>query len=139
MIRNILAVVVGLVVGMAFNMFMVIVNTAIYPMPEGVTFEDPEGLEAYLAGLPLTAFLIVLLAHVGQAFFGGLVAAAINRKSAIRVAMIVGLLSMLFGIANMMMVPHPAWMWIEMPLYLLAAYAAAKILLCCRKPGPETD
>ena len=138
MIRNILAVIVGLAVGMAFNMFMVIVTTALYPMPEGVTFEDPEGLEAYFAGLPLAAFLMVLLAHVGQAFLGGLVAAAINRKSAMWVAMIVGLVSMLFGIANMMMMPHPAWMWVEMPLYLLAAYAAAKIFLCCRKPGPET-
>ena len=67
MIRNILAVVVGLIVGMIFNMCVVLLNTTLYPMPEGVTFEDADGTAAYFAELPVTAFLIVIVAHVGQA------------------------------------------------------------------------
>jgi hypothetical protein len=43
--------------------------------------------------------------------------------------MIVGSISLLGGIWNMMNMPMPAWMWVEAPLYLIAAYAAAKIKL----------
>ena len=138
MIRNILAVVVGLIVGMIFNMCVVLLNTTLYPMPEGVTFEDADGTAAYFAELPVTAFLIVIVAHVGQAFFGGLVAAVISRNASMVVAMIVGVLSMIAGIANMMLMPMPAWMWIELPLYLLAAYVAAQIVLARRRAAPET-
>ena len=127
-IRNISAVVVGLVIGMAFNMAMVVLNTALHPMPAGVGFDDPEGMAAYIATLPLMALVLVLMAHVGQAFFGGLVAAVISGNASMVVAMIVGVLSMLAGIANMLSMPLPAWMWIEIPLYLLAAWCAARIV-----------
>ncbi|MCH2182372.1 MAG: hypothetical protein MK108_10235 [Mariniblastus sp.] len=138
MIRNILAGVVGLIVGVAFNRCMVVLNTTLYPMPEGVTFEDPEGLDTYFAGLPLTAFLIVLVAHLGQSFFGALVASAISRNAPMVVAMIIGLLSLMGGILNMMMMPLPTWMWIEFPLYLLVAYGAARIVVARRQRISET-
>ena len=69
MIRNVCAVVAGLIVGMLFNMVVVGVDFMLYPMPEGVDFEDTEGVAAYIKSLPLLALLIVLVAHLGQAFF----------------------------------------------------------------------
>ena len=133
MIRNIIAVVVGVIVGMVFNMAVVILNTAVlFPVPEGFNWNDPDAVGAYFTNLPLTAFLVVLVAHLGQAFFGGLVAALISRNAAMTVAMIIGVLSMLAGIANMMMVPNPAWMWIEVPLYLVAAWFAGRIVLAVK-------
>jgi hypothetical protein len=104
-------------------------DTVLYPMPEGVDFNNAEGMESYIATLPLMALLIVMIAHVGQAFVGGLVAACISKTSPMLVAMIVGSISLLGGIWNMMNMPMPAWMWVEAPLYLIAAYAAAKIKL----------
>jgi len=144
MLRNICAVLVGLVAGMAFNMAIVMLDTVLYPMPEGVDFNNAEGMESYIATLPLMALLIVMIAHVGQAFVGGLVAAFISKTSPMLVAMIVGSISLLGGIWNMMNMPMPAWMWVEAPLYLIAAYAAAKIKLgrtpsmspAQRKPDP---
>ena len=133
MIRNIIAVVVGVIVGMVFNMAVVILNTAVlFPVPEGFNWNDPDAVGAYFTNLPLPAFLVVLVAHLGQAFFGGLVAALISRNAAMTVAMIIGVLSMLAGIANMMMVPNPAWMWIEVPLYLVAAWFAGRIVLAVK-------
>lgn len=126
MIRNILAVFVGLIAGMFFNLALVSVSLVMYPMPEGVTFEDPEEVAIYMAGLPLLAFVIILAAHLGQAFFGGLVAAAISRTASMTVAMIVGAMSLLGGLMNMMSMPLPSWMWIEMPLYLVAAWLAGR-------------
>ncbi len=139
MIRNILAVVIGLVVGMAFNMGLVVLNTAFYPMPEGVSFEEPVGLEAYFEGLPLTAFLLVLVAHLGQSFFGALVAATISRNAALRVAMIVGVLSLVGGVLNMLVMPLPTWMWLEFPLYLAVAYGAGWLVLVRRQSVSEAS
>jgi hypothetical protein len=129
MIRNIAAVFVGLIVGMIANMAIIQLDVMLYPMPDGVTFEDTEGVATYISTLPLTALLLVMLAHLGQAFAGGWVAAFISTRRCMLVAMIVGGLSMLGGITNMFMMPLPPWMWIEVPLYLVAAWAAATLEL----------
>ena len=46
MIRNTLAVIIGLAVGMIFNTGMVLLNTELHPMPDGVDFNDAEGMSA---------------------------------------------------------------------------------------------
>jgi hypothetical protein len=129
MIRNVCAVVIGLIVGMAVNMAIGFLDSMLYPMPEGVDFSDTEGMEAYIATLPVLALLIIMVAHLGQAFVGGGVAALISRNHAMTVAMIVGILSLLAGVTNLLMMPLPAWMWIEIPLYLVASWAAATLVL----------
>ena len=142
MIRNTLAVIIGLAVGMIFNTGMVLLNTELHPMPDGVDFNDAEGMSAYIAALPSMGWLLIVVAHVGQAFIGGLLAAAIGQSASMVVAMIVGVISMLLGIANLMSMPLPAWVWIEMPLYLLAAWFAARIVLAWRAgkhPGEDSN
>lgn len=126
--RDIIAVLVGWIVGMAANMAFIFLSVALYPMPDGVTFNDKEGFAAYVETLPLTAFLIVLVAHLSQAFFGALVAAKISRKRPMVVAMLIGVLSLIGGLINMQSIPLPTWMWIEMPLYLVAAWFAAYLV-----------
>jgi hypothetical protein len=41
--------------------------------------------------------------------------------------MIVGVLSLIAGITNAVMLSVPIWMWIEMPFYLVLAWAAGNI------------
>ena len=127
MFRNVIAVVVGMFVGMATNMAIVVMNMAIYPMPEGVDFNNTAGLTEYIDNLPFLALLIVLVAHLSQAFVGGWVAARISANRLVTVALIVGVLSLAGGIYNMTSMPLPSWMLIEMPLYLVAAWSAAKL------------
>ena len=125
---------------MVFNMTVVMLNTAMHPMPEGIDFNDAEGQAASIGTLPWMAFVLIPVAHVGQAFFGVLISATITPKASVVVAMIVGVLSMLAGIANLLSMPLPAWMWIDMPMCRLAAGFAARIVLS-RRAGkhPETD
>ena len=127
MMRNILAVLVGMIVGMGINMAFLFLNVALHPMPSGVTFEDAEGMVDYISTLPLQAFFLVLVAHLGQAFVGGWVAARISANHPMAVALIVGSLSLLGGFLNMMQLPHPWWMWIEIPFYLVVARVAANL------------
>jgi hypothetical protein len=82
--------------------------------------------------LPLQAFLLIILAHLGQAFVGGGVAARISTDRPMAVALIVGGLSLVGGVANMMMMPLPWWMWMELPLYLVVAWIAGNLVLQCR-------
>ena len=123
--RDITAVLVGWIVGMVTNMAFVFLNVALYPMPDGVTFNDKEGFAAYIETLPLTAYSIVLVSHLSQAFFGALTAAKISKKRPHTVAMIIGALSLIGGYINMQSIPLPTWMWIEMPLYLVVAWFAS--------------
>lgn len=122
MIRSVLAVIAGLAIGMVANMALVMLNITLHPLPDGVDFNDAEGLSAYFATLPFLAYLMVLLAHLSQAFFGAWAAALISRRHAMAVAMVVGVLTLVGGVLNMQQMPLPAWMWIEMPFYLLAAW-----------------
>jgi hypothetical protein len=136
--RDILAVLVGWIVGMVANMAIFSLNVALYPMPDGVSFNDKEGFAAYIETLPLMAFLIILVAHLSQAFFGALVAAKISRKRPMVVAMIIGVLTLIGGYINMQSIPLPTWMWIEMPLYLVAAWLAAYLVIACNCRTNET-
>lgn len=128
MLRNLGAVFLGMIVGMAVNMGLILLNGAIFPPPPGTDMNDPAQMNAYVATLPTAAFLIVMAAHLGQSFVGGWVAARVGQSRPVLLAMIIGVLTLLGGIANMMMIEHPPWMYVELPLYLAVAYGAGKLV-----------
>ncbi len=101
--------------------------------------EDKEAFIEWAASLPQSAFILVLVAHLSMAFVGGWVAAFISKRNVLCVAMVVGVISLLGGLMNMMSIPAPAWLWIEMPLYIVVAWLAAKLELKRRGAGaPST-
>lgn len=127
-LRNILAVVVGLAVGGAVNMGLITLNMSVlYPAPAKLDPSDTVAFQAYLDGLPTAAFLVVVLAHLGQAAIGGWVAARLAAGHPMRLAMIIGLASLFGGISMMQTVKGPTWMYAELPGYLLVAWLAGRI------------
>ncbi len=128
MIRNIGAVFAGLVVGSFANMAVIIAMTLIWPLPEGVDMSNPEQMEPYIASLPAVAWLCAMVAHLLQAFVGGGVAAKLGGSHPVRLALIVGGLTMLGGVMNAINLSAPLWMWIEMPLYFVVAYGAGRLV-----------
>ena len=128
MLRNVVAVVVGLALGMAVNLGLIQLNVQVLnPMPAGMDMNDPEQFNAYLATLPTSAFVVTMLAHLGQALVGGWVAARFGASRPMLLAMIIGVLSLAGGIAAMMMFKGPDWMVVELPLYLVVAWFAGRI------------
>jgi len=98
----------------------------LYPMPEGVTFEDTEKFGEYIAELPLQAFLMVFAAHFGQSIVGGYVAAKIGSHPMV-LAHIIGILTLLGSLVNNLQIPGvPLWTWIEIPFYPVLAYWVGK-------------
>ena len=128
MLRNVGAVVAGLIVGMIVNMAFVMLNGyVLFPMPEGMDMNDSVAMNAYIATLPAHAFILVLVAHFGQAFVGGWVAARLAGSRPMVLALIVGGLSLLGGIMNAMQLDLPTWMYVEFPLYLVCGWFAGRI------------
>ena len=128
MMRNLLALIAGLIVGMAVNMGLIELNTRVlHPLPAGTNAADPEQFNAYIATLPVTGFLVVMLAHLGQAFVGGWTAARLASSRPMMLAMMIGTLSLMGGIVMMTIVNPPAWMLVELPLYLIVASIAGRI------------
>lgn len=133
MLRDIGAFVVGMMVGMMANSGVLEISNAMHPMPEGLDPSDWDAMTAYIETLPTSGFLMAMLAHLSQAFFGGAVGAAISQDRPVPVALAVGGFSMIGGIMMMTMVKHPTWMYIELPLYWACAWAAAQLVLAMRQ------
>ena len=108
-VRSILAVLAGVVVGFLALGLVDYVGHLFYPLPAGLE-RDLEALKTYVATAPLGALLVVLLAWTWGTLSGGWVAARIAGRSHALHAGIVGTLVMVvFAIANVAMLPHPAW------------------------------
>src|SRR5690606_4181733 len=127
MLRNIVAVIAGLLVAGAAAMLLEVVVHAIHPPPEDFDLYDRVKLKELMDATPPWVYVAIMLAHLVGTFLGAWLTAAIARgRWQLGLAMIVGFLLMLGGSANMLMIPHPFWAWLEVPLYLVAAWAGGK-------------
>jgi len=127
--RSLLAVVAGLFAGMSVNMGLVMLNAhVLFPMPPGTDMQNPEAFQAYVSSLPTVAFFVVMLAHLGQSFVGAWVAARLASSRPMLLALIVGGLSLAGGVLNMMTIQGPTWMYVELPLYLVVAWLAGRMV-----------
>ena len=130
MLRNIGAVILGLFVGATVNMGLIMLNMMVlFPTPQGMQTGDAVAMQAYIDQLPVAAFLVVILAHLGQAGVGGWVAARVAGSHPRRLAMVVAGLTLAGGLANALQLSAPAWTYIEMPLYLVVGGVAGTLEL----------
>ena len=111
MLRNIGAAVAGLVAGMSVNMALIMLNS------DEWLHRDPA--DGGILGGPGS--------HLGQSFGGGWVAASLSASHPMRFALIIGVLSLVGGILNMMSIRGPTWMMIEVPLYIAVAWGAGRL------------
>ena len=108
-VRNILAVVAGLVVGGAVNMAIIMISGSIIPPPEGVDNTTMEGLKAGMHLFQPKHFILPFLAHALGTFVGALLAAIIAATHKMKFALSIGIFFLVGGIANVIMLPSPVW------------------------------
>jgi hypothetical protein len=125
MLRNIGAVIVGLIAGNVWNMALIMLNaTVLFPMAEGTDMQNPEQMKAYVATLPAHAFVTVLAAHVGQAGIGGWIAARLGASRPLLLSGVIGALTLVGAAYNQVALDGPAWMWVDLPLIAAATWCA---------------
>ena len=128
-IKNILAVVAGIVAGSAVNMGIINVSALIIPPPEGVDNTTMEGLKASMHLFEPKHFLMPFLAHAIGTLAGAFVVALIATEQKLKFALGIGLFFMLGGIANVIMLPSPLWFTLLDlgAAYIPMAYIAGKL------------
>lgn len=118
-IRNVLAVVGGIIVGGAVNMGLVMLGSAVVPPPQGVDVTDMESIASSIHLFEIQHFLFPFLAHAFGSLTGGMTAALVGTTRHIVLALIVGGIFLLGGLINVVMIPGPVWFAV---LDILVAY-----------------
>jgi hypothetical protein len=108
-IRGILAVIAGCIIGGIVNMGIVILGGMIIPPPEGVDVTNMESLKAGMHLYKIHHFIPPFLAHAVGTFVGGLVAALIATKHRMWLALTIGAFFLLGGIYASFIIPAPNW------------------------------
>lgn len=107
--KNVIAVIVGVVVGMALNILVVNVGPSIIPVPEGVDFSTMESLVSTMHLMEPQNFIPPFIAHALQSLVGAGVAFVMAANSRVMLAYIVGTLSFAGGVYAATTLPAPMW------------------------------
>lgn len=108
-LRNIIAFVVGVVSGGAVNMGLIMVSGSIIPPPAGVDVMNAESIAANIDLFRPEHFVFPFLAHALGAFVGAFVAAFLAAGHKMKLALGIGVLTLIGGIAAATMIPAPTW------------------------------
>lgn len=109
-LKNVLAVVIGAVVGSLVNGALIAASPHIIPPPANADFTTMEGLKANFHLMQPKHFMMPFLAHA----LGTLIGALITTKIAtplrgFTLAMVLGGLFFIGGLINILMLPSPMW------------------------------
>ncbi len=112
MLRRILAVIAGIIVGSIGIWLIERVGHSLYPFPEGLKPTDIEGFKTYVENLPFMGKFIVILGYALGALLSGFVATKVANNNKPTAAIICGIIFMFFTIYNMVVLPTPIWFWV---------------------------
>lgn len=130
-LRNILAVIAGFVAGSIVNMALIMIGPYIVPPPAGADVTTAEGLKASMHLFQPVNFLFPFLAHALGTFAGALLTAWIAAGRKMVLALVIGVLFLAGGIANIVMLPSPLWFTFTDLLlaYIPMAWLAGKLIV----------
>lgn len=119
MIRNVLAILAGIVIGGIVNMALITISPSLIPPPAGVDVNNAESLSQAMHLFEPRHFVMPFLAHVVGTFAGALAAYMISATYRAQMAYVIGVLFLCGGVAASFMIPAPTWF---IALDLVAAY-----------------
>jgi len=118
-IKNVLAVIVGLIIGSAVNMGIIMISSSIISPPEGADVTTMEGLKESIHLFQPKHFVLPFLAHALGTLAGAFFAALIAANHKMKFALAIGAFFLIGGIVNAFMLPSPTWF---IALDLIGAY-----------------
>jgi hypothetical protein len=108
-LKNLLAILAGCIIGMFVNMgILMLFGNLIHP-PEGVDVTNSESIKNGIHLFEFKHFIGPFLAHAGGTLVGALVAAKLAATNKFKIAIGIGFFFLLGGIASAMMIPAPTW------------------------------
>lgn len=128
-IRVFAALLLGLLLGGAVNMGLILLGGQLVPPPAGVDPADPDSLRAGMALFQPHHFLFPFLAHALGTLTGAALAARVARNFRMIAAMTIGCFFLAGGIAAAFLLPAPLWFIVlDLALaYLPMAWLGARL------------
>ena len=128
-LRNVLAVIIGIAVMMFVNSSLIQVSASIIPPPEGVDPMDIESIKANFDKFTPKHYFVPFLAHALGTIAGVVVGCLIAALYKFKIAMGLGIVHLLGGIAAAFMIPAPVWFIVaDLALaYIPMAWLGAKL------------
>lgn len=121
--QNIIAILLGVLSAFLIMMSCEFINSLLYPFPQGMDIYNPEILQAFTKALPVQAFFLVLLGWAVGSFAGGFVTAWYSQETTYHFSAITGIILLIFGIINHLMIGHPLWMnLLGLPLFIVFSF-----------------
>jgi hypothetical protein len=137
-LRNILAVIAGFLVGSAVNMAIITVGLMVIPPPEGVDMSEMDKFAENLKLLEPASFIAPWLAHALGTLAGACLAAKVAPSHKMKFALGIGVFFLLGGIMMVSMFGGPVWFNV---LDLIGAYLPmgylGGMLGAAKTPPPE--
>ena len=129
-LRNILAVIAGVIFGSVVNMGIIMVSGSIIPPPDGADVTTTEGLKASMHLFQPKNFIFPFLAHALGTFAGAVITAFVAPNHKMKFALGIGVVFLAGGITNIFMLPSPAWFTVVdlVGAYLPMGYLAGRLV-----------
>lgn len=138
-LKNILAVIAGIIAGGTLNMGIIMISSSVIPPPKGADLTTMESLKASMHLMEPKHFLLPFLAHALGTLAGALVTAAIVSKHKMKFALGISAWFMIGGIANIVMLPSPMWFtFLDLIVAYLPMGYLAGMLLSKKETGNES-
>ena len=109
MMKNNLALILGVFVGGFVNLAIIAVGPSVIPLPEGVDLADPEKFSENLKLLKPANFIAPLLAHALGSLVGAFVTGKLAVSYKMTLSMFISVFFMFGGIMMVMMYGGPTW------------------------------
>lgn len=110
-LKRVLAVIAGVVVAVLLVSLSDALVARLYPLPAGTEISDVEGLPVVIEAMPIGAMLMLVTGWALAAGIGAFVAVRLSEGRPAGVGLIVAGVILLATVANLVMLPHPVWMW----------------------------
>jgi hypothetical protein len=130
-LKNIIAVVAGLLFGSAANMLTLQIGMALIPPPEGFDMNTPEGLNAAFAVMETKHFISPFLSHALGTFVGAFIVARFAARHHKTFAYVIAGLFFLGGLYMVLILNAP--MWFNLTDLILAYFPMAWLALRLNK------
>lgn len=109
MIRNILGVIAGVIVGSLVNGALINLGHYVVPLPAGADVSTMENLAVAMKSFGPEQFVFPFLAHAIGTLVGAFIAVTIAASHKLTIAMVIGALFLIGGITAGIMIGSPMW------------------------------
>ncbi len=108
-VRNVLAVITGIVLGSVVNMGIINLQYSFISLPEGVDVTNTESLKSSMHLFEPKHFIFPFLAHAIGTLGGAYLAARIAASHKMNIALGIVIFFLIGGISMVFLIPSPIW------------------------------